>query len=94
MTCIIMLLIMYSDRVVVSALESEHDASVVSSPRSRHPHLTVVPHPADVVTQRGVLGDLVEAGRNRHVDHLTRLQCPQCNGGNKLGGSIYTCWEK
>ena len=45
------IIIMYSDRVVVSALESEHDASVVSSPRSRHPHLTVVPHPADVVTQ-------------------------------------------
>lgn len=66
----------------MGAAEAEHHAGaeVVLEPAGRKQHLFVVPNPADVVLQAGVLSDVVEAGRHRHVNHRTRLGG---KGGNR-----------
>lgn len=61
-------------RIIVSTSYTEnHSGSVISDPASRHHHLSLVPHPADEISQSGVLRDIVVTGRNRHVDHRAGL---------------------
>lgn len=55
--------------------ETEHHSGVevVLEPSERKQHLFLIPNPADVVLQAGILSDIVEAGRHRHVNHGTGL---------------------
>lgn len=59
----------------MGAAEAEHhtSAKIILEPAGRKQHLFVIPNPADVVLQVGVLSDVVEAGRHWHVNHRTRL---------------------
>lgn len=56
-----------------TAEAQHHPGVVVLQPAQREQHLLLVPNPADVVLQAGVLSDVVEAGRHRHVNHRTSL---------------------
>jgi len=55
--------------------KTEHHSGVevILEPAERKQHLLLIPNPADVVLQGGVLGDIVEAGRHWHVNHRTAL---------------------
>lgn len=65
----------YHNGVVMGTTKTEHHSGVevVLKPAERKQHLFLIPNPADVVLQAGVLSDIVEAGRHWHVDHRTSL---------------------
>lgn len=59
----------------MGAAEPEHHSGVeiLLKPAERKQHLFLVPNPADVVLQAGVLSDIIEAGGHWHVNHRTSL---------------------
>lgn len=62
-------------RIIMSTSHSEnHSGSFISDPASRHLHLSIIPHPAHEVPQRGVLRDVIETGRDWHVNHWASLR--------------------
>lgn len=65
----------YHNGVVMGTTETEHHSGVevVLKPAERKQHLLLIPNPANVVLQAGVLSDIVEAGRHWHVNHRTSL---------------------
>lgn len=63
----------YHNGVVMGAPKPEHHPEVVLKPALRKQHLLLIPNPADVVLQVGVLSDIIEAGRHGHVNHRTSL---------------------
>lgn len=65
----------YHNGVVMGTTETEHHSGgeVILKPPERKQHLLLIPNPADVVLQAGVLSDIVEAGRHWHVNHRTGL---------------------
>lgn len=56
--------------------ETEHHSGVevILKPTERKQHLFLIPNPADVVLQVGVLSDIIEAGRHWHINHRTSLE--------------------
>lgn len=63
----------YHNGVVMGAPKPEHHPEVVLKPALRKQHLLLIPNPANVVLQVGVLSDIIEAGRHGHVNHRTSL---------------------
>lgn len=60
--------------VIVCASHSEHHpCSLILDPAVRHPHFPLVPHPANEITDFGILCDVIVAGGYRHVNHRTGL---------------------
>ena len=76
--------ISYCNSIVIGALESEHDASVVVLPGCRHPHFPVIPHPTDVVLDADILCDVIPTGGNWHQNRLSALQ-RQIRANSSLG---------
>lgn len=66
--------------IIVSTSHSKNDSgSVFINPACRHQHLSFIPHPANEISQSGVLCDVIVAGRNWHVNHwasLGKIQLP------------------
>lgn len=61
--------------IIVSTPHSEDQScSFICDPACRHHHLPLIPHPANEVSQWGVLGDVIVAGRNWHVNHWAGLR--------------------
>lgn len=65
----------HHDEVVMGAPKAQHHpgGGIALQPAQGEQHLLLVPHPADVVLQAGVLSDVVEAGRHWHVNHRAGL---------------------
>ena len=78
----------------MGTLKSDSDAVVSPLPGGGHPHLAIVPHPANVVPQGEVLCDLVEAGGNWHVHHLSSLWVNECKGllTSQLALNLVNMW--
>ncbi len=65
----------YKHWVIVSASHSKHDPRpLVLDPARRHPYVLLIPHPANEITDFGVLCDVIVAGRHRHVNNRPRLE--------------------
>lgn len=65
----------HHDGVVMGTAKAQHHpgSGIALQPAQGEQHLLLVPHPADVILQAGVLRDVVEAGRHWHVNHRAGL---------------------
>lgn len=66
--------------VVVCTLKPQHDSGLSIRPAGRYPELTIVPHPANIVPQTDILGDVIEAGGHGHHDSVSSLQVRSIEG--------------
>lgn len=65
----------HHDRIIVStSYTKNHSGSIISGPAGGHHHLSLIPHPADEISQPGVLRDVIVTGGNGHVDHRAALE--------------------
>lgn len=100
MSCHIWLLIVFNNGtvivthhygIIVSTSHSEnYSGSVIVNPACRHHHLSFIPHPANEISQSGVLCDVIVAGRNWHVDHwasLGKMQLPWMTRKHSISNS-------
>ena len=67
----------YHDGIVVGA--SKTNADGVGLPPGRDKKLALVPHPSNVVSNRGILGYVIVTWRNRHVHDVRHLESVKNN---------------
>lgn len=59
--------------IVSTSYAKNHSGSFIGDPAGRYHHLSLVPHPADEISQSVVLRDVIVTRRNRHIDHRASL---------------------
>lgn len=76
----------YHNGVVMGTAKAEHHpgVEVVLKPAEREQHLFLIPNPANVVLQAGVLSDIVETGRHWHVNHRASLAGMEQKGRKQI----------
>lgn len=60
--------------IVSTSYTKNHSGSIIGDPAGGHHHLSLIPHPADEISQSGVLRDVIVTCRNGHINHRAGLK--------------------